>query len=1064
MSFSYETGEMLLKKLRMVLSVLFVLSLFVTCFSQGMQVMAGTTKKKLIKEDGLSVSYAVKMEKQSTDWQLFLEHASEDDDVQQRMKLKIVHSTDEVIDYPDVKGFSVEDDWLIEEKFTQSMEKKMSLQLPKDEGQLKLYVQLDEERMIDGKAKRDENVLSSNAPYILESESVKEEPVVPLLPTKATALAFDPLQTRMYDPIYTNKEPEYTTEDGNVYPTYSWQPEGQANVMNHQGGFTSEAGWDGVTSWDVTDDRHDQSYIHYGENSTDANIAIRKYVQQTDQADEFKVKLNVRGNVTNKPGMDIVFLLDNSDSMDPNGSSNDRNNKRNAEQALEKIIDELKKVHNPAAKNIRIGGHIFSDYTVNAWGSKSGEKRTFNLSNNTADWDNLAKEYKKAVAMGATFTQRGLKESQDIFKDANDTSDRKQILFVLTDGSPNHSWVPRNYTPSEYMYYDKYYLSGFDTGSKGNYKGGNVLGAKSYTTKIQTPYAGIVNSHITPMTSTAYDLKAEGIEIHTISVQIAMNINETHTKAELLRGLYKMATKRADSTNGPDDDSEADYFFHNVENPGELVGTFEEWYQTIVRTVDEGVLTDPLGDMVELVDTPTWKEVGTAKAIEDEDKPVIEVTDNNRQINVKNINLTGKQELEIEYTVKLKTDAPAFVSSQWYPANKRTTLEPTPGRSTDKLDFGVPSVRAVIEDFVVPVEKNWEDTVDGQQNYWEIQPNEITAVLQRKEGSTWQDKHQITLNADNDWKGNFPAVEGGDKNTYRVIEKVADKEKVAGYKAPTYSHESFTSETLEAEGVTITNELMTTNYSFKKVGHDGQTLFSGENKPAFAVKDKKNDQLVLQNLTPNDQGIITLTGLPIGTYEIEETKVPEGYQKMANILLEVTENQQGTDLLVTANNQSDSLTVSNKLQDFTLIVNKVDDFDNPLEGAKFKLTGNTTSYEDTQTLGPTFTFTGLQPDVYQLEELSSPGGYVGLSDRFTFTLSEDGSVQLGSDPLVSGSGGITSSGNKIELTVKNNKQGKLPYTGHKGRRLFFIVAAGVMVAGLILCGAYYQVNKMKKFK
>ncbi|MFR3683664.1 MAG: hypothetical protein ACLTXM_01305, partial [Enterococcus sp.] len=48
----------------------------------------------------------------------------------------------------------------------------------------------------------------------------------------------------------------------------------------------------------------------------------------------------------------------------------------------------------------------------------------------------------------------------------------------------------------------------------------------------------------------------------------------------------------------------------------------------------------------------------------------------------------------------------SFASGRWYPANGKTILHSSPDRTEDKLDFGVPSVRAFNEDFVIPVKKS----------------------------------------------------------------------------------------------------------------------------------------------------------------------------------------------------------------------------------------------------------------------------------------------------------------------------------------------------------------------
>lgn len=197
-----------------------------------------------------------------------------------------------------------------------------------------------------------------------------------------------------------------------------------------------------------------------------------------------------------------------------------------------------------------------------------------------------------------------------------------------------------------------------------------------------------------------------------------------------------MATKKANTTG----DSESDYFFYHVQNLNDLTEYFNQWYKTIIRTVDKGEVTDPLGDMVELVPTtgkaPKVKQIDNgAPKIDNDDLPVISIAGDRRQIKVNNINLTEDQEIELEYTVRLKTNDAAFVSNRWYPANKTTTLRPTPERTNDIIEFGIPSVKYKKADFVIPVEKIWSDTYREETDYWGLRADDITVTLQKAEGN-----------------------------------------------------------------------------------------------------------------------------------------------------------------------------------------------------------------------------------------------------------------------------------------------------------------------------------------
>ena len=289
------------------------------------------------------------------------------------------------------------------------------------------------------------------------------------------------------------------------------------------------------------------------------------------------------------------------------------------------------------------------------------------------------------------------------------------------------------------------------------------------------------------------------------------------------------------------------------------------------------------------------------------------VVDNSdsRKVKVTNINLYGNQEIEINYKVRLKTEDSSFISGKWYPANGKTTLHVSPDRTTDKLDFGVPSVRASTEDFVIPVKKIWSNDND---NRWQMR-KEVTAVLQKKDGTKWIDLHEVNLNEGNDWTNQFPAVSGNSTIEYRVIEKISNLYRVPGYANPTYSQESFTSSNLESAGITITNRLLTTDFSFKKVMENGQPFtISDEKRPKFTLTETIKSIEVVRDVAPDDEGVVHFTNLPAGIYRVSETFVPEGFKKCDDFTFTVAERSDGTGVIATSTNK----TIVNELKEYKL--------------------------------------------------------------------------------------------------------------------------------------------------
>lgn len=1052
-----------------VLTAILLIGTCCALFLTGL-VKATETKEELEfynhKNAAITYSYSVKEAADENCWQVQLNRKEIENKTNQRLKIKMTDSENQAIAYPVLTGMIVQEGWLVEKEFSSAAALNITFNLPKDIQTIRLIIQMDEQVQKE-EGKIIENILPdgilrelSIPPATKESHAgvlktkEKKSPIGPMVESQSSETAVSKKGSRVqpHRPVYTNKIPEYSPDDPQVgiYPIPSWQPEGQENVLNHQGGLEKVPNWDGNTGWDTTNTNLKDSYIHYGymdEDIEKAAISIRKMAMATDKEDEFKVRLNVRGQTNYEPGVDIVLLLDNSKSL------NSIPSKPDALRLVTKLVDQLRVLKIEGKANIRLGAHSFSSYTTNEG------IFTTPISDNTDAWKEIysTNGYGKYPSGGGTFTQRGLIEANDLFKQAEESDrqagknyNRKKMLMVFTDGAPNLSWKPTKAIPDSTMYYDQFRVEASDSQSGSAYKAGSSLGASSSRTKFSSTQnygGGKFSSHITMANSAAYDVKAEGVEIHTLAVDIVKTSGDGHSESELIEGLFRMASRKANATGSLD--NQEDYFFQ-LGTIYELEKYIDEWYKEISQSVKQAKIDDPLGEMVALVGTPTITQV----AGETTKLPSVEMKENNRRLTVEDLNLYNGQEVQIEYTVKLRTDDPAYVVGKWYPTNGRTTLAPTPENSSDVLDFAVPSVRLKANSFEVAVEKRWED----QEDFWGLRPNKVVAVLQRKEDEKWLDVRELDVTDEESWNRVFDAVAG--KNTeYRVIEK----ERVTGYSEATYTPEIFTETMLENNCVTMTNRLMTTDYVFKKYSHDGHTPFTGTNKPKFKVtrqaKNGQSEKIVVTDLEPAEDGTVKIENLPIGSYVVEEIAVPDGHSKMANFTIEVTENDAGTAVEAKVIGQDSPHTVINKLKDFTLIVYKVDDKDAALEGASFRVTGPD-GYDQIIDSGSQFTFTGLKPGSYTLKEEAAPKGYLGLTDELEIIIGMDGQVTFTANESISGSSSLKE--NKIELNIKNTSFGKLPSTGGKGTNGRYIALVGCVVIGLFMTGCWVILEKIPK--
>lgn len=1077
-----------MKKINLLILIMMLFSFIVENIVHTQISHAETTKIELMNEDNLKLDYDYKMKDDSIQWRIGFERNSHSENLLQRLKIKVTDEKNDTIDYPVIENIKESKGWLVEEKFTEKMEGQIVLDLPKSSDVLNLHVEMDQKGTAED-AEVKEDILELEKPFKLEAKktqksqtqgsSSKEEVtsssstttkesagfIGPKLTAQSTLRSGG--MTSAYQNQYVNKQPIYTeSPQEGKYPANSWSPNGQSEtIRNHQGGNSADSAtsWDGLTSWDVSQDDRSKSYINYGDDSSNPNLAIRKLAYSTDKEDEFNIRLNVRGNTTYKPGVDIVFLIDHTGTMSAETNRVSRRDRANA--ALKTMINQLKL--SKIDENIRVGAYFFSSGQF-----EKGFSAPYNydLSSNTTTWDTIVKNHKLIPPEGPTFTQRGLVQAKGIFDRGNsDAKGRKKLLFVLTDGAPNSSYLPDPYnrvaTRNDAIYPDKVHVENWlmtddPTQERPNgYKAanGSSLAATANKTKFDSPlyYDALpISTHLSTTNSTAYDLKQEGIEIHTVTAGMSRNSSSDHPVSELQKGLSRMATQRA-NTSGNDS---SDYFFKSVTDTENLTEGIKEWYDTVISTINKGVITDPIGDMFELVSGPTKKTYDRdGNQITLDPQPNGPIVNNYNEIVVTNLSLKQGEQLQIDYRVRLKTNDSRFKKGVWYQTNGPTTLKPTPERTTDVLNFGVPSVRIKADEIIsIPVKKVWaNDKVNNVEDYWKRRES-VTVELQKQNGSTWTKIGQEkVLNEANNWSSSFTNIADIPGSRYRVVEKSVP----AGHSV-SYNLTDFTKDELGGRTVEVTNTLKKTNFQFDKFKNDGQTPFpTSGSRPIFEVEDAKSHKKI-SNISPNLAGTVTFENLPVGMYVVSETDVPTGYEKMTEFIFTIEENANG-DLVTKVGNSTARHTVTNKLKGFSLELTKKDTTGTELSGAAFRLRGmDGLSYDQTVDMGPKFTFNQLKPGRYLLTEIMAPSGYDGLDKDIEITISELGIVTIEDHDSVEGAGSITPEGNKIMLEVKNKKlMGSAPSTGGKGRNKLMIVSASLVGVSSIVGLLYFFLNR-----
>lgn len=149
---------------------------------------------------------------------------------------------------------------------------------------------------------------------------------------------------------------------------------------------------------------------------------------------------------------------------------------------------------------------------------------------------------------------------------------------------------------------------------------------------------------------------------------------------------------------------------------------------------------------------------------------------------------------------------------------------------------------------------------------------------------------------------------------------------------------------------------------------------------------KSDKRTVVGTATTNANGKITLSNLPIGTYYYQETRAPSGYiLDSALHPIEITSDGQVVRATVTNTKSAGKLKITKK----DINTNAV------IPNAKFKIyasNGTTVVTTGVTNLNGIAEFT-LNVGTYYYQEYESPSGYKLNSNKFQFTISENGQIQ-----------------------------------------------------------------------
>ena len=165
----------------------------------------------------------------------------------------------------------------------------------------------------------------------------------------------------------------------------------------------------------------------------------------------------------------------------------------------------------------------------------------------------------------------------------------------------------------------------------------------------------------------------------------------------------------------------------------------------------------------------------------------------------------------------------------------------------------------------------------------------------------------------------------------------------------------------------------------------------------------------------------------------------------------------GTGVPPTGETTTDSVSVFT----YELYVRKVDDEENPLQGASFRLEKKAGDFWFENALavlnenGTVFRFNGLSDGTYRLTEVSTPAGYNTMKPvEFEIAAEHDA---LSDNPTLKSVRGVTSSDleftvndGTLSLTVVNNSGVMLPATGGVGTTILYVIGGILLLAAVVV--------------
>ena len=603
---------------------------------------------------------------------------------------------------------------------------------------------------------------------------------------------------------------------------------------------------------------------------------ISKKASRGEKDGEFYIDLKIQGkNLENSKTKDIVIILDNSNSM----KENDRVTiAKNALTNFAKNVVESSKGKDGQYK-IRLALVTYASTVFN-------ELSVTNFTSNYTQITNIIPDNtpidRHKANDGATFTQAALRKSDEILKTSN--ADEK-IIVHLTDGVPTLSYKMtsidtngahfsnqikgngRSYLLSRFFpeLHKSYYV--YDSNLRQN------IDVKNHGIPTIYEATGIINKYST----------------YTIGIELTDNNDNVNIAP-------KGITKREDIIELMKNISSSPNHYYDSRNINQLSDILAKIEKELLKTVVNGSVSDPMGDMVDLnlnanLDGNKFYNL-TASNPSLLDGVEVKYDNTTRKISMTGLNLGKDEWVNLRYKVNLRTEDPQYKGDFFYPTNGPTTLTPNEKNPNTKRDFPVPSVKAHSID--VNVQKLWK--YKNGKDLPDSMKKEIKVKLIRKSTNPnvaaadgEKEIAEKTLNKAGNWTGTFEKLIPFDNLGYH-FEYTVKEVALEGFESKIEYSNNKNFVKAESGDVTITNTKNIEIEFFK---------YKTENEQKIALPDVEFE-LYKQDITErylpvqkNGKNVVVKSGadgkfkfdnLEVGKYAIKEIKAPKGYRTPKNFV------------------------------------------------------------------------------------------------------------------------------------------------------------------------------------